>query len=146
MRCPALSDSLSLTLRVRPATTNVCPPPVTVCFSSPTVRSLTQTHLLAPSPLLQLAGEMQTRGVERNVHTYTALMNVLIKCSKHGLALDTYRLMRQVRWILKVVEFQYAVQLQPQYSLQLQHSDCCLELVVYKLSVQLSVPAGGRCG
>lgn len=51
---------------------------------------------------------MQTRGVERNVHTYTALMNVLIKCAKHGLALDTYRLMRQVRF----------------------HKDTCLSVVV----------------
>ena len=36
---------------------------------------------------------MKARGVERNVHTYTALMNVCIKCCKHSLALDTYRLM-----------------------------------------------------
>lgn len=41
-----------------------------------------------------LAGEMQGRGIQRNVHTYTALMNVCIKCSKHELALDTYRAMR----------------------------------------------------
>lgn len=38
---------------------------------------------------------MKAKRIERNVHTYTALMNVLIKCSKHGLALDTYKLMRQ---------------------------------------------------
>lgn len=38
---------------------------------------------------------MKVKGIERNVHTYTALMNVCIKCSKHSLALDTYKLMRQ---------------------------------------------------
>ena len=38
---------------------------------------------------------MKAKRIERNVHTYTALMNVLIKCSKHGLALDTYQVMRQ---------------------------------------------------
>lgn len=46
-------------------------------------------------PPLQLAAEMKAKGIERNVHTYTALMNVCIKCSKHTLALDTYKLMRQ---------------------------------------------------
>eukprot|EP00887_Chlorella_sp_A99_P002575 scaffold6.g2575.t1 len=40
-----------------------------------------------------LTTEMKARGVERNVHTYTALMNVCIKCSKYGMALDTYKVM-----------------------------------------------------
>ena len=43
---------------------------------------------------LQLAAEMKARGIERNVHTYTALMNVCIKCSRYALALDTFKLMR----------------------------------------------------
>ncbi len=46
---------------------------------------------------------MKSKGIERNVHTYTALMNVCIKCSKHSLALDTYRLMRQDKCIPNVV-------------------------------------------
>ncbi len=44
---------------------------------------------------IKLAREMADRGVERNVHTYTALMNVCIKCGKCQLALETYHQMRQ---------------------------------------------------
>ena len=38
---------------------------------------------------------MVRRGVERNVHTYTALMNVCIKCQNCARALETYNTMRQ---------------------------------------------------
>jgi pentatricopeptide repeat protein len=34
---------------------------------------------------------MRERGVERNVHTFSALMNVCIKCGQYKLALDVYR-------------------------------------------------------
>ena len=44
---------------------------------------------------MDLAKEMRLRNVERNVHTYTALMNVCIKCGNCPLALDTYHHMRQ---------------------------------------------------
>ena len=43
---------------------------------------------------MDLAKEMRLRHVERNVHTYTALMNVCIKCGNCPLALDTYHAMR----------------------------------------------------
>jgi len=46
---------------------------------------------------LQLVAEMRERGVERNVHTYTALMNVCIKCQDCQMALSTFQLMRQAR-------------------------------------------------
>jgi pentatricopeptide repeat protein len=46
---------------------------------------------------------MKSKGIERNVHTYTALMNVCIKCSKHALALETYKLMRQDKCTPNVV-------------------------------------------
>ena len=46
---------------------------------------------------MELANEMRAHNVERNVHTYTALMNVCIKCGKCPLAMDTYHHMRQVR-------------------------------------------------
>lgn len=38
---------------------------------------------------------MRARGIERNVHTFSALMNVCIKCGQYKLALDVYREMRQ---------------------------------------------------
>lgn len=38
--------------------------------------------------------EMRERGIERNVHTFSALMNVCIKCGQYKLALDVYRDMR----------------------------------------------------
>lgn len=44
---------------------------------------------------MDLAKEMRMRNIERNVHTYTALMNVCIKCGNCPLALDTYNHMRQ---------------------------------------------------
>lgn len=37
---------------------------------------------------------MRERGIERNVHTFSALMNVCIKCGQYKLALDVYRDMR----------------------------------------------------
>lgn len=44
-----------------------------------------------PPLLLQ---EMRERGIERNVHTFSALMNVCIKCGQYKLALDVYSDMR----------------------------------------------------
>lgn len=38
---------------------------------------------------------MRARGIERNVHTFSALMNVCIKCGQYKLALDVYREMKQ---------------------------------------------------
>eukprot|EP00887_Chlorella_sp_A99_P002940 scaffold24.g2940.t1 len=38
--------------------------------------------------------EMRGRGIQRNVHTFSALMNVCIKCGQYRLALDVYREMR----------------------------------------------------
>lgn len=37
---------------------------------------------------------MQERDIPCNVHTYSALMNVAIKCGQYRLALDVYRDMR----------------------------------------------------
>lgn len=34
---------------------------------------------------------MRERGIERNVHTFSALMNVCIKCGQYKLALEVYR-------------------------------------------------------
>jgi pentatricopeptide repeat domain-containing protein 1 len=48
---------------------------------------------------------MKGKGIERNVHTYTALMNVCIKCSRHSLALETYKLMRHDRCLPNVVTY-----------------------------------------
>ena len=50
-------------------------------------------HLLLPLPPPQ---EMRERGIERNVHTFSALMNVCIKCGQYKLALDVYRDMRSL--------------------------------------------------
>jgi pentatricopeptide repeat protein len=44
-----------------------------------------------------LVAEMRALGVERNVHTYTALMNVCIKCQECGEALKIFEHMRDVR-------------------------------------------------
>jgi len=44
-----------------------------------------------------LVNEMRSLGVERNVHTYTALMNVCIKCQECGEALKIFEHMRDVR-------------------------------------------------
>jgi pentatricopeptide repeat protein len=45
---------------------------------------------------LQLLGQMKAEGVERNVHTYSALMNVCIKCGQLQLSLEVYQQMLQV--------------------------------------------------
>ena len=37
---------------------------------------------------------MRGRGIQRNVHTFSALMNVCIKCGQYRLALEVYREMR----------------------------------------------------
>jgi pentatricopeptide repeat protein len=37
---------------------------------------------------------MRARGIERNVHTFSALMNVCVKCGQYRLALDVYREMQ----------------------------------------------------
>ena len=34
---------------------------------------------------------MRGRGIERNVHTFSALMNVCIKCGQYKMALDVFR-------------------------------------------------------
>ena len=54
---------------------------------------------------MQLEEEMHTRGVERNVHTYTALINVCIKCSNCEEALRVYNQMRQDQCLPNVVTF-----------------------------------------
>ena len=43
---------------------------------------------------LELIEDMRTRHIPRNVHTFTALMNVCIKCGRLPLALDVYASMR----------------------------------------------------
>ena len=47
-----------------------------------------------PAACCLLSQEMRERGIERNVHTFSALMNVCIKCGQYKLALDVYRDMR----------------------------------------------------
>ena len=54
---------------------------------------------------LELANEMRTRNIERNVHTYTALMNVCIKCGRCPVALDTYHHMRSDGCMPNVVTY-----------------------------------------
>lgn len=46
---------------------------------------------------LALLAQMKAEGVERNVHTYSALMNVCIKCGQLQLSLEVYQQMMQVR-------------------------------------------------
>lgn len=53
----------------------------------------------------QLFAEMARCGVERNVHTYTALMNVCIKCQNCPRALETYNTMRQAGCFPNVVTY-----------------------------------------
>jgi pentatricopeptide repeat domain-containing protein 1 len=43
---------------------------------------------------LELAGDMQRRGIARNVHTHSALMNVCIKCGQLKAALDAWEAMQ----------------------------------------------------
>ena len=52
-----------------------------------------------------LFNEMVRCGVERNVHTYTALMNVCIKCQNCAQALETYNTMRQSGCFPNVVTY-----------------------------------------
>ncbi len=40
---------------------------------------------------LGLVGEMRARGITCNTHTYSALMNVAIKCGELELALDVFQ-------------------------------------------------------
>lgn len=40
---------------------------------------------------LNLSREMARRGIERNVHTFSALMNVCIKAGQYQTALDVYK-------------------------------------------------------
>ena len=54
---------------------------------------------------MDLANEMRNRNIERNVHTYTALMNVCIKCQKCPLALETYNRMRKDGCMPNVVTY-----------------------------------------
>ncbi|KAI7843156.1 hypothetical protein COHA_003140, partial [Chlorella ohadii] len=54
---------------------------------------------------LGLVQEMQERGIPCNVHTYSALMNVAIKCGQYRLALDVYRDMRAAGCPANVVTF-----------------------------------------
>lgn len=54
---------------------------------------------------LGLMQEMQERGIPCNVHTYSALMNVAIKCGQYRLALDVYRDMRAAGCPANVVTF-----------------------------------------
>ena len=54
---------------------------------------------------VELFDEMQDRSVERNVHSYTALMNVCIKCRELGLALKVYASMRRAGCSPNVVTF-----------------------------------------
>lgn len=44
---------------------------------------------------LELSADMQRRGVQRNVHTHSALMNVCIKCGQLKLALDVWEDMQR---------------------------------------------------
>ena len=58
--------------------------------------------LLSSAPLhaqleraLELSADMQRRGIPRNVHTHSALMNVCIKCGQLRAALDAWEDMRR---------------------------------------------------
>ncbi len=44
---------------------------------------------------LELSADMQRRGVARNVHTHSALMNVCIKCGQLKLALEVWEDMQR---------------------------------------------------
>lgn len=47
-------------------------------------------HRQALRHALGLVGEMRARGIACNTHTYSALMNVAIKCGELELALDVF--------------------------------------------------------
>ena len=66
-----------------------------------------------------LFNEMVRRGVERNVHTYTALMNVCIKCQNCAKALETYNTMRQSGCFPNVVTYNTLIECAPTPSLDL---------------------------
>ena len=40
---------------------------------------------------MELMAEMRSRAILANVHTYSAMMNVCIKCGEVDTALDVYR-------------------------------------------------------
>ena len=61
-----------------------------------------------------LFSEMVRCGVERNVHTYTALMNVCIKCQNCAKALETYNTMRQSGCFPNVVTYNTLIECAPQ--------------------------------
>ncbi len=54
---------------------------------------------------MELVEDMRLRGIERNVHTYTALMNVCIKCGRLTLALDIFNSMKAVNCHANVVTY-----------------------------------------
>ncbi len=54
---------------------------------------------------LELSADMQRRGVQRNVHTHSALMNVCIKCGQLKLALDVWEDMQRDGIVPNVVRF-----------------------------------------
>ena len=65
----------------------ICHPAFKLSSSPPTPPTPAACRPSLPPPLQ----EMRARGIERNVHTYTALMNVCIKCGQYRQALDVFR-------------------------------------------------------
>lgn len=53
---------------------------------------------------LELVGEMRARGIEANIHTYSALMSVCVKCNECDLALDVYQQVERRRLCVCVCE------------------------------------------
>lgn len=54
---------------------------------------------------VEVMDDMQARGIEQNVHTYTALMNVYGKCGKYTLALNIYQKMVEAGQVPNVVTY-----------------------------------------
>ena len=66
-------------------------------------------------------------GVERNVHTYTALMNVCIKCQNCAKALETYNTMRQSGCFPNVVTYNTLIECALKHtSVWLMHMHMCM--------------------
>lgn len=60
---------------------------------------------------LNLSQEMQQRGVERNVHTFSALMNVCIKAGQYQRALSVYEEMTAVGCRANIVTYNTLIDL-----------------------------------
>ncbi len=99
LRCSSCLLPLTLTL---PCPLRISAAPLRIT-AAPLRITAAPLRISAPRPAsqvdraLSLLSQMKAEGVERNVHTYSALMNVCIKCGQLQLSLEVYQQMLQVR-------------------------------------------------